>query len=83
MPRNTARPWSIRPAGSASPEAVLARADLSPEQKLHLLRRWRYDARELSVAEAEGMAGGEPSELDRVSAALASLEPATLTRTGS
>jgi hypothetical protein len=54
-----------------SPEEVLARADLSPAQKLHLLRCWRYDARELSVAEAEGMGCGEPSLL-----ALATLEGA-------
>jgi hypothetical protein len=62
----------------ASPEEVLARADLSPAQKLHLLRRWRDDARELSVAEAEGMGGGEPSLLERVSAALATLERTAL-----
>jgi hypothetical protein len=60
-----------------SPEEVLARADLSPAQKLHLLRRWCYDARELSVAEAEGMGGGEPSLLERVTAALAALEGTT------
>jgi len=34
------------------------------------LRRWEYDARELEVAEDENMAGGPPSQLDRVLAAL-------------
>jgi len=61
----------------ASPEALLARPDLSRSEKLHLLRRWRYDARELALAEAEGMAGGEPSLIERVSAALARLEDGT------
>jgi hypothetical protein len=61
----------------ASPEALLARPDLSRPEKLHLLRRWRFDARELAVAEAEGMGGGAPSLLERVSAALAALEGAT------
>jgi hypothetical protein len=60
----------------ASPEELVARLDLSRPQKLHLLRRWRYDASELSVAEAEGMGGGEPSMLERVTAALAGLEEA-------
>jgi hypothetical protein len=69
----------VDPAGCfASPEEILARVDLSPAQKLHLLRRWRYDALELSIAAAEGMAGGEPSQFDRVSAALASLEQPAL-----
>ncbi len=58
----------------ASPEDLLARSDLSRAQKLNLLRRWREDARKLSVAEAEGMGGGEPSLLERVTAALATLE---------
>jgi hypothetical protein len=57
-----------------SPEELLARADLDPAQKLRLLRRWRDDSRELSVAEEEGMGGGEPSLLERVSAALAAVE---------
>ena len=67
------------PAGTfASPEAVLARADLSPAQKLHLLQRWRHDALELSVAAAPGMVDGEPSQFERVSAALARLRQPAL-----
>ncbi len=66
---------AINPAKAfASPEALLARADLSRSEKLDLLRRWHDDACELAVAEEEGMGGGEPSLLERVSAALARLE---------
>jgi hypothetical protein len=60
----------------ASPEEVLKRTDLSREQKLKVLGQWLTDARELSVAEGEGMTGGEPSLIERVSAALATLERA-------
>lgn len=57
----------------AGPEALRDHPDLSRDQKLELLRRWAYDARELSAAEGEGMVGGEGSMLDRVEAALAEL----------
>jgi hypothetical protein len=49
-----------------APEQVLERDDLSNEQKAAILRRWAYDARELEVAEDEGMRDGEPDLLDRV-----------------
>lgn len=39
-----------------TPEAVLA-SDLSRDDKLAVLRRWENDARELSVATEENMAG--------------------------
>jgi hypothetical protein len=52
-----------------SPDAVVERRDLSSAQKVAILRRWLEDARELAVAEEEGMGGGEPSLLERVSAA--------------
>jgi outer membrane lipoprotein SlyB len=52
------------------PEQVLQRDDLSGEQKTAILRRWAYDARELEVAEDEGMRDGEPDLLDRVLRAL-------------
>jgi outer membrane lipoprotein SlyB len=52
------------------PEQVLQRDDLSREQKTAILRRWAYDARELEVAEDEGMRDGEPDLLDRVLRAL-------------
>ena len=52
------------------PEQVLQRDDLSREQKAAILRRWVYDARELEVAEDEGMRAAEPDLLDRVLRAL-------------
>jgi hypothetical protein len=56
-----------------TPAALLADPRLSREQKIELMRRWEYDASELSVAEEEGMDDGEPSRLDEVSQALHSL----------
>jgi hypothetical protein len=54
----------------AGPEEVRDDPRLSAGEKADILRRWEYDARELSVAEEEGMAGGEASLLDRIEAAL-------------
>ena len=53
-----------------APEAVLRSTGLSRDQKLEILCRWAYDASELVVAEEEGMAGGEPSQLEAVMQAL-------------
>lgn len=53
-----------------SPEAVLARSELTLEQKKAILERWRQDAELLQQAESENMAGGEPSMLARVQQAL-------------
>lgn len=39
----------------ASPEALLARDDLTREQKLALLRQWEYDLHLLQVATEENM----------------------------
>jgi len=47
------------PALLESPEAVTACGDLSTAAQIEILRRWEYDARELEVAEDEGMSGGE------------------------
>lgn len=58
-----------------SPEAVLADDELTAAQKRVLLEAWERDARELSVAEEEGMAGGERAMLDRVLEALRQLGP--------
>jgi isochorismate hydrolase len=52
------------------PEEVLARQDLTRDQKAAILQRWRYDAIELEVAETEGRRDGEPDLLDRVLDAL-------------
>ncbi|QLH44017.1 MAG: hypothetical protein HWD59_05260 [Coxiellaceae bacterium] len=48
-----------------SPNAVVESKDLSHEQKIQVLRRWEYDARELQVAEEENMIGGGQSDLLR------------------
>ena len=53
-----------------SPDEILDHRDLTREQKIDLLRRWAYDASELAVAEEEGMAGGESSEIGRILAVL-------------
>lgn len=52
------------------PADVLYSPALSQEQKISILRRWEYDARELQVAEEENMAGGPPDILDEILAAL-------------
>ena len=56
-----------------SPEELCESAGLSGEAKIDLLKRWADDARELEVAEAEGMVGGEISLLARILAALNAL----------
>jgi hypothetical protein len=40
-----------------TPDDVVISNELSREQKITILRRWEYDARELEVAEEEGMKG--------------------------
>jgi len=56
------------------PRAVLDDATLSIEEKIAKLRRWSYDARELDVANEEGMGGKpRPSNLDAIQAALREL----------
>jgi hypothetical protein len=37
------------------PEQVVTSAELSREQKIEILHRWEYEARELEVAEEENM----------------------------
>ena len=54
----------------ASPEALLDHAGLSIEQKIEILRRWAYDAAELSVAIEEGMPNGENDLLRQILLAL-------------
>ena len=56
-----------------SPEELCESAGLSRTEKINLLQRWADDARELEVAEAEGMGGGETSLLARILTALTSL----------
>jgi hypothetical protein len=64
----------IDPAAAfAEPRNVLADRNLSRDTKLRLLRQWERDARELAVAEDEGMTGGEESMFGRVRRALQQL----------
>lgn len=53
-----------------TPERVIADPRLDREGKRAILKSWEQDARELAVAEEEGMTGGEPSMLQRVRRAL-------------
>jgi len=57
----------------ATPSAVLDHPRLRREGKRELLRRWAWDEYLKEVAAAEGMAEGEPSQLDAVKAALLAL----------
>jgi hypothetical protein len=52
------------------PEEVLKANDLTREQKIEVLRRWEYDARELEVASDENMTGNNSDLLDKVLNAL-------------
>lgn len=61
-------------AAFRAPQDVVRSIELSPAQKLEVLCRWACDARELAVAEEEGMPGGSGGgDLDAVAAALNSL----------
>lgn len=56
------------------PRSVLQDATLTRAQKIEKLRRWAYDARELDVANEEGMGGPpQPSNLAAILAALREL----------
>lgn len=53
------------------PQDVLGQAGLSDDEKIEILRRWEYDARELQVMEEESLPSREPATtLDSVLAAL-------------
>jgi hypothetical protein len=58
-----------------SPKVLLARQDLTREQKAQMLSQWELDAREQMVAEEENMSatGPEGVTLDEVLEALRSL----------
>lgn len=58
----------------ASPGAVVEDDSLTRDQKVQVLRRWEYDARELEVAEEENMGGGPPDILGEVLDALHRLD---------
>ena len=56
-----------------APEDVLKARDITREQKIEILRRWEYDARELQVADDESMTGGSNNLLQRVLESLSAL----------
>ncbi len=47
----------------SSPMAIVGDEHLSTDQKIDLLRRWEYDAREMQVADEEGFPAREPGSL--------------------
>ncbi len=56
------------------PEEVVASDELNLVQKIEILRRWEYDARQLEVAEDEaGMSVLRPDMFDRIVQALHTL----------
>jgi hypothetical protein len=57
-----------------TPKEVLKSDQLSREQKIEILRRWEYDARELQVAEEEGMIGTNADILGQIMRALLQLD---------
>ncbi|MGD2055597.1 MAG: hypothetical protein PVJ15_02230 [Gammaproteobacteria bacterium] len=61
--------------GTETPQQLLAREDLAPEQKIEILRQWELDLRERMVAEEENMGATEPGSmtLDEVLIALDAL----------
>ena len=61
----------------AEPKDIAAHPQLSRQSKLALLRQWEQHARSLSVAEGEGMVGGEGNMLGRVEQAISSVEMQT------
>ncbi|MEH6830021.1 MAG: hypothetical protein V7661_04195 [Sulfitobacter sp.] len=58
-----------------TPNDVLTDPALSETQKIEILRRWEYDASEISVAEEEGMALGKDVTVGQVLQALHQLVP--------
>lgn len=66
----------------SGPEDVLAHPALNREQKIELLRRWTYDASEVSVAAEEGMSNGNNDLLQRILIALNGLADIDLEQAG-
>lgn len=63
-------------SAAETPKTLLARDDLTREQKIQVLRQWELDLRELMVAEEENMPASEPGpfSLQDVLAALDQLD---------
>ena len=54
----------------SSPEDVVKEEGITREQKIEILRRWEYDARELEVATEESMLGNNSDNLYQILEAL-------------
>jgi hypothetical protein len=71
----------LDPAGTfAHPDDIVRHPDLPRSAKIRLLAEWERGARELAVADDEGMTGGEESMLSRVRRAIAALGAEEKTR---
>ncbi len=46
------------------PEEVVDSKELTRDQKIEILKRWEYDARELQVADEESMTAPRPEPVD-------------------
>lgn len=57
----------------STPEEVVTAEGLNTEDRIRILRRWEYDALEMTVADDENMPGDTTPLLDQVLAALHSL----------
>ncbi len=65
-----------------TPMEVVKAPDLSPSEKIDILKRWELDARALQRATDESMGGGEQSPLDAVNEALSIMDPGNRTPDG-
>jgi hypothetical protein len=54
----------------ATPEELLIGGALTRQQKVEVLRRWEFDARESSIATEEGMPGEDIDLLHRILVAI-------------
>ena len=74
MPRHHRRDSQLPDPQLPDPQSVIDDANLTVDEKIAKLRRWSYDARELDVANEEGMGGKpRPSNLDAIQDALRQL----------
>lgn len=63
------------PAGTfGQPEDVVNRSDFSKEQKLEILKQWRYDEYETEVADQENMGADKPDRLGEINNLILQLE---------
>ena len=68
-------PCMRNPAGTfGQPEDVINRTDFSKEQKLKILKQWRYDEYETEVADQENMGGDKPDKLGEINNLILQLE---------